>query len=102
LLAQHINNDENVIIISVELRVIAPTHRKIRKVECSLTFARGNTQQAMMFDHHVAALPLYRVLCARTIRTHIDQIHLPQVIVSADYDASLWKISLPRNVQFLH
>jgi len=56
MFAQHINNDENVVIISVESRV----------------------------------------------KTHVDQIRLPQVIVSANYDASSWKISSRWSVQFLY
>jgi len=39
LLVQHIDNDKNVVVTSVESRVMAPAHRKIRKVECNLTFA---------------------------------------------------------------
>jgi len=36
------------------------------------------------------------------VRTHLDQIRLPQVIVSPNYDASSWKISPCRSVQFIH
>jgi len=54
--AVHIDNDENVVLISVESRV----------------------------------------------RTRVDQIRLLLVIVSANYDASSWKISSCWSAQFLH
>jgi len=54
--ALHIDNDENVVLTSVESRV----------------------------------------------RTHVDQIRLLLVIVSANYDASSWKVSSRWSVQFLH
>ncbi|XP_011688478.1 PREDICTED: uncharacterized protein LOC105450380 [Wasmannia auropunctata] len=78
-------------LIAIEMRKLEVKFNKPtwRYDPCMLTQHIDNSENAVMTS------------VESRIRMHLEHIPLPQIIVSANYDASLWKISSRGSVQFL-